>query len=79
MGTNRGWTVIFGGNSGTHPRIGDVVARGLLGGEVLDLVTRLVEYFQRHARPKGLTGTDTLKSELLAFIPYIPVREADAL
>jgi NAD(P)H-nitrite reductase large subunit len=27
METNRGWTVIFGGNSGTRPRIGNVVAR----------------------------------------------------
>jgi len=43
MGTNRGWTVIFGGNSGTRPRIGDVVARDLSGGEAIDLVTRLVE------------------------------------
>jgi len=84
MGTNRGWTVIFGGNSGTRPRIGNVVARDLSGGEALDLVTRLVEYFQRHARQKERTarfmertGTDTLKSELLVFIPYIPVREAD--
>jgi NAD(P)H-nitrite reductase large subunit len=54
------------------------------GGEALNLVTRLVEYYQRHARPKKRTarfmertGTDTLKSELLVFIPYIPIREAD--
>jgi NAD(P)H-nitrite reductase large subunit len=29
LGTNRGWTVIFGGNGGTRPRIEDVIAEDL--------------------------------------------------
>jgi NAD(P)H-nitrite reductase large subunit len=82
MGTSRGWTVIFGGNNGTRPRIGDVVAKELGGGEVLDLVDRLFEYYAANAKPKERTarfmertGTDTLTSALLRFIPYIRLKE----
>lgn len=86
MGTARGWTVIFGGNGGTRPRIGDVVAKGLSGEEALDLVERLLEYYQSHAKPKERTarfmeriGMETLTSELLSFIPYIPLEKVDTL
>lgn len=82
MGTNRGWTVIFGGNSGTRPRIGDVIARHLLKEEALDLVQRLLEYYQGHAKQKERTarfmeriGIETLRSELLLFLPYIPIEK----
>jgi NAD(P)H-nitrite reductase large subunit len=56
MGTQNGWTLIFGGNSGTRPRIGDVLAKNLTTGEVLDLVDRLLEYFRTHANPKERTA-----------------------
>jgi NAD(P)H-nitrite reductase large subunit len=78
LGTNRGWTVIFGGNGGTRPRIGDVVAKDLSTDEALDFVDRLLGYYGNHAKPKERTarfmertGTDTLRSELLSLVPYI--------
>ena len=78
MGTVRGWTVIFGGNSGTRPRIGDVIAKELSEDQALDLVRRLLEYYGRHATPRERTarfmeriGMQTMKSDLLTFIPYI--------
>jgi len=80
LGTNRGWTVIFGGNGGTRPRIGDVIARNLSRDDALDLVERLLGYWAGHANPKERTsrfmervGMDTLRSELLSLIPYIPL------
>ncbi|MDD1673082.1 MAG: NAD(P)/FAD-dependent oxidoreductase [Methanomicrobiales archaeon] len=82
MGTTKGWTVIFGGNSGTRPRIGDVIAKNLSDEEALDLVQRLLEYYRDRAKPKERTarfieriGIDTLKSELLTLIPYIPLEK----
>lgn len=82
MGTSRGWTVIFGGNSGTRPRLGDMIAKNLSGEEALDLVERLLEYYRNHANPKERTarfmeriGMDALRSDLLAFIPYLPVEK----
>lgn len=84
LGTSRGWTVIFGGNSGTRPRIGDIIARNLSGEEALDLVERLLEYYRNHAKPKERTarfmeriGIDTLRSELLSLIPYIPLEKVN--
>jgi NAD(P)H-nitrite reductase large subunit len=84
MGTSRGWTVIFGGNSGTRPRIGDIIARNLSGEEALDLAERLLEFYRNHAKPKERTarfmertGMDTLRSELLSLIPYIPLEKVN--
>jgi NAD(P)H-nitrite reductase large subunit len=82
MGTARGWTVIFGGNSGTRPRLGDAVAKELSGEQALNLAERLLEYYRNHANPKERTGRfmervgmATLKSEVLAFVPYIPLEK----
>lgn len=84
MGTNRGWTVIFGGNSGTRPRIGDIIAKNLSKSEALDLVQRLLEYYQIQAKPRERTarfmeriGIETLKVELLGLIPYITLEKVE--
>jgi NAD(P)H-nitrite reductase large subunit len=78
MATNRGWTVLFGGNSGTRPRFGDVIARDLSAAEALDCTGRLAEYYKAHAKPHERTarfmertGMETLASELLPLLPYI--------
>ncbi|MDD1670917.1 MAG: NAD(P)/FAD-dependent oxidoreductase, partial [Methanomicrobiales archaeon] len=82
LGTSRGWTVIFGGNGGTRPRIGDVIAKNLSGNDALDLVERLLGYYETHAKPRERTarfmeriGMDTLQSDLLSFIPYLPLEK----
>lgn len=78
MGTNRGWTVLFGGNAGTRPRFGDVIARNLTTEEALDCVQRLAEYYRGHAKPHERTarfmeriGMETLTADLLIFLPCI--------
>jgi NAD(P)H-nitrite reductase large subunit len=83
MATNRGWTVLFGGNGGTRPRFGDVVARDLSAAEALDCAGRLAEYYKAHAKSRERTarfmervGMETLKSELLLLLPYISVDKA---
>jgi len=82
MGTNKGWTVFFGGNGGTRPRFGDIIARNLSAAEVQDCAARLLEYYRNHAKPHERTarfmervGMETLKSELLTLLPYIPVEK----
>jgi NAD(P)H-nitrite reductase large subunit len=77
MGTNRGWTVLFGGNAGTRPRFADIIARDLTTEEALDCVQRLAEYYRANANPHERTarfmertGMETLKSELLSLLPY---------
>lgn len=80
MGTSRGWTVLFGGNGGTRPRFGDIIARNLSAAEALDCTRRLAEYYRNNAQPHERTarfmervGRETLSSELLAFLPYVPL------
>jgi NAD(P)H-nitrite reductase large subunit len=82
MGTNKGWTVFFGGNAGTRPRFADLIARDLLATEALDCAQRLADYYRSRAKPHERTarfmervGIDTLKSELLTLLPYIPVEK----
>lgn len=80
VGTTKGWTVIFGGNSGRRPSIGTLVAQDLSQDDAFDLVHRLLEYYQNNAKPKERTarfleriGFERLKSELLTLLPYIPL------
>jgi NAD(P)H-nitrite reductase large subunit len=72
--------VFFGGNGGTRPRFGDVIAHGLTPTEALDCTQRLVDYYRKHAKPHERTarfverlGIETIKGELLPLMPYVGV------
>lgn len=52
----KGWTVIFGGNSGGRPRIGDVLAENLTPEEVVDLAKRCFAYYNANAKKKERTS-----------------------
>jgi NAD(P)H-nitrite reductase large subunit len=80
LGTAKGWRVIFGGNAGARPRIGDLVAKDLTSDEALDLVRRLLEYYRSNAEPGERTarfvervGFDAIRKDVLALTPYIPL------
>lgn len=82
-GTPKGWTVYFGGNGGTRPRPGDLVAKDLSDSDAVDCCLRLLEFYRKHAKPHERTarfmeraGMDTLRSELLSLLPYVPLEKA---
>ncbi|MBP7120925.1 MAG: NAD(P)/FAD-dependent oxidoreductase [Methanolinea sp.] len=82
IGTTKGWTVVFGGNSGRRPAIGTLIAENLSKSDALDLVDRLLDYYREHATPKERTarfieriGFERLKSDLLTLLPYIRLSE----
>ena len=52
VGKKSGWTVIYGGNSGGRPRIGDVVAEKLTTEEAIALVDKLVEYYRQNGKKR---------------------------
>ncbi len=56
IGKNSGWTVIFGGNAGGRPRIGDVLAEKLTEEDAVALVHRCLNYYQGNARKKERTA-----------------------
>jgi len=80
FGNAKGWTVTFGGNSGGRPRIADVVAKDLTREEVLDLSKRLLEHYSKKGNPGERTarfvervGFDSIKSDVLKFVPYLEI------
>ena len=56
FGKKSGWTVIFGGNAGRKPRIGDVIAENLNEEEVIDLAKRCFEYYAASGKKKERTA-----------------------
>jgi len=82
IGTTKGWSVVFGGNSGRRPALGTLIAADLSKSDALDLVDRLLEYYREQAHPKERTarfleriGFERLKSDLLTLLPYIRLSE----
>ena len=72
LGKKKGWTVIFGGNSGGRPRIGDVLAEDLGKEEAVDLIKRFLEYYAANGKKKERTarfmeriGIDAVKEAIL--------------
>ncbi len=72
LGKKKGWTVIFGGSSGSKPRIGDVVAENLTTEDTIDLVKRCLKYYAENGKKKERTsrfmdriGIEALKEAVL--------------
>jgi len=71
FGTTKGWSLVFGGNGGGSPRIGDVVGEGLSDEEVINLARRCLAYYQEKARRLERTGRlmrRTVLSDLQEFL-----------
>ncbi len=45
-----GWTFIFGGNAGSRPRIGDVIAEGLSDEELLETVEKIMAAYAKEGK-----------------------------
>lgn len=52
IGKKNGWTVIFGGNAGNRPRIGDVIGTNLADEEALELLKRCIDYYSANGKKK---------------------------
>jgi len=72
LGKKNGWTLIFGGNGGGKPRIGDVVAEDLETEEVINLAEKCLDYYAANAKKKERTsrfmertGIEALKEAVL--------------
>lgn len=72
FGRKKGWTVIFGGNSGRQPRVGDIIAEDISREEVIDLTKRCLEYYAANGRKRERTarfveriGIDKFKKSVL--------------
>ena len=50
FGKKKGWTLVFGGNGGGIPRIGDVIAKDLDDDAVISLARKVIEFYRDKAR-----------------------------
>ncbi len=48
----KGWTLVFGGNGGGRPRIGDIIGKDLDDNQVIALARKCLEQYRKLARPK---------------------------
>lgn len=71
FGTTKGWTVVFGGNGGGSPRIGDVVGEKLTDQEVLKLMGRCLDFFSENARRLERTGRLMRRTSLADLEKYL--------
>ena len=46
----KGWSLVFDGNGGGSPRIGDVIEEGLSDDDVIELTRKCLNYYVNHAR-----------------------------
>lgn len=71
FGTTKGWSLVFGGNGGGAPRIGDVVGVGLNDEEVLQLASRCLEFYREKARKMERTGRLMRRTPLAELQDYL--------
>lgn len=72
IASKKGWSLFFGGNGAGNPRLADLVAKDLSDEEVLALVKKCINVYQKEARPKLRTarfmekfGIEALKNRVL--------------
>jgi NAD(P)H-nitrite reductase large subunit len=68
-----GWKLIFGGNGGGKPRIGDIIAENVQERDLLGLVYNCLQIYGKYAQPKQRTsrfmeefGVERFKKELFS-------------
>jgi len=74
FGKKNGWTLIFGGNGGGCPRIGDIIAENLSDEKVIDLMGKCFDFYSENARPMERTGRLMRRINIDKFWEKIGVR-----
>lgn len=74
FGKKNGWTLVFGGNGGGCPRIGDIVAENLNDEEVVELLGKCLEFYRRHARKMERTGRLMRRTKTDSLWDYLGIR-----
>jgi NAD(P)H-nitrite reductase large subunit len=68
FGKKNGWTLVFGGNAGGCPRIGDIIAENLSADEVIDLVGKCLDVYGKNARKLERTARFMTRTKLDDFL-----------
>lgn len=71
FGTTKGWSLVFGGNGGGAPRIGDVMGEGLSDEEAVRLARRCLDFYREKARKMERTGRLMRRTSLAELQGYL--------
>jgi len=74
FGKKNGWTLVFGGNGGGCPRIGDIVAENLSDDEVINLISKCLDFYSRNARKMERTGRLMRRTNIDKFWEHVGVK-----
>jgi len=74
FGKKNGWTLVFGGNAGGLPRIGDIIGENLSDDEVTELVGKCLDFYRDNARKLERTARLMKRINIDKFWDYIGVR-----
>lgn len=72
LALKKGWTVIFGGNGGGRPRIGDVIGKGLTDTEAIGLAVKVLDYYRQNGKERERTARFCERIGLAAIEAAIP-------
>ncbi len=67
FGKKNGWTLVFGGNGGGIPRIGDIIAQDLNDDEVVALAEKCLRHYAANARKLERTARFMERTDLGQF------------
>lgn len=56
LGKKNGWTISFGGHSGNHARVGDILAENLSDTEAIELINKCLDFYRENAKKKERTS-----------------------
>ena len=56
IGTGKGWKMLVGGNCGIKPRIGKMLAKNLSDDEVIELIGKILDYYNAQGIEKRVGG-----------------------
>ncbi len=76
VGRRKGWWLYVGGNSGTKPRIADLLARDLSDDEAVELVRRFLEHYSATCKGKVRTARYLQQVELAGLQQALGVESA---
>lgn len=72
IGKKKGWTIVVGGNASGKPRIADTLVENLARTEVIDIVSRFMDYYRDNATKRNRSsmllkkvGIDAIKTAIL--------------
>ena len=74
FGKKNGWTLVFGGNGGGCPRIGDIIAENLNDDEVINLVGKCFDFYRGNARKLERTARLMRRTDIEKFWQEIGVK-----